>query len=358
MNHTEYVGANWPTDELTQITPRNEELLRIADRCPAPQDWYDEASEHQEPANNLPCEYLCLICTIQEGGRYSAVVLNLPGVESRGDTEEEAVRNVREVILRAIQPYTAHGEPIPWTDGHAGDVPEDAKRFWITVRSSDTADPEPEAKAEEPLDFELLRQDARLYCESLDGGWSWKADDAASLPRVLRALPRLIDMAERCEASERDRNFFSGISHQWIKANARVVQHRKEIEAERDQLKAQLAEAQAKLANVQRVGLNQAEEIVVGRVVDLASTFGGGNLAATFKAIIDRLSRQKALPWIKVVDGKRPEGFPDDAYVIGAVQSAGDTTPRFACTNMGNWWWPRVRHVLRVSDLLATLPKE
>lgn len=28
--------------ELAKITPRNAELLRIADRCPAPQEWYDE----------------------------------------------------------------------------------------------------------------------------------------------------------------------------------------------------------------------------------------------------------------------------------------------------------------------------
>jgi hypothetical protein len=28
--------------ELTKLTPRNADLLRIADRCPAPQEWYDE----------------------------------------------------------------------------------------------------------------------------------------------------------------------------------------------------------------------------------------------------------------------------------------------------------------------------
>jgi hypothetical protein len=28
--------------ELTKITPRNADLLRIAERCPAPQTWYDE----------------------------------------------------------------------------------------------------------------------------------------------------------------------------------------------------------------------------------------------------------------------------------------------------------------------------
>jgi len=31
--------------ELAEITPRNQELLRIADRFPAPQTWYDEAPE-------------------------------------------------------------------------------------------------------------------------------------------------------------------------------------------------------------------------------------------------------------------------------------------------------------------------
>ena len=28
--------------ELTRITPGNADLLRIAERCPAPQAWYDE----------------------------------------------------------------------------------------------------------------------------------------------------------------------------------------------------------------------------------------------------------------------------------------------------------------------------
>jgi hypothetical protein len=28
--------------ELTKITPRNADLLRLADRFPAPQTWYDE----------------------------------------------------------------------------------------------------------------------------------------------------------------------------------------------------------------------------------------------------------------------------------------------------------------------------
>ena len=28
--------------ELAQITPKNEDLLKLADRFPAPQEWYDE----------------------------------------------------------------------------------------------------------------------------------------------------------------------------------------------------------------------------------------------------------------------------------------------------------------------------
>ncbi len=28
--------------ELERITPPNAELLKLADRCPAPQEWYDE----------------------------------------------------------------------------------------------------------------------------------------------------------------------------------------------------------------------------------------------------------------------------------------------------------------------------
>ena len=39
--------ARLPTirDELRQLTPSNSELLKLAERFPAPQEWYDEASE-------------------------------------------------------------------------------------------------------------------------------------------------------------------------------------------------------------------------------------------------------------------------------------------------------------------------
>jgi hypothetical protein len=35
-------------DEVTEITPSNAELLKLAEQHPAPQEWYDEAAKTRE----------------------------------------------------------------------------------------------------------------------------------------------------------------------------------------------------------------------------------------------------------------------------------------------------------------------
>ena len=78
--------------------------------------------------------YRCHISLIKEDdGGYSAIVLNLPGVGSCGDTEEEATGNVREAVSGAIESYLDAGEEIPWEDSIAADIPDDAKHKWILV---------------------------------------------------------------------------------------------------------------------------------------------------------------------------------------------------------------------------------
>jgi predicted RNase H-like HicB family nuclease len=69
----------------------------------------------------------------EDDGSFSAVVLNLPGVGSCGATREEALRNVREAVLGAIESYAAHHEEIPWRDSVLEDVPKGAERQWILV---------------------------------------------------------------------------------------------------------------------------------------------------------------------------------------------------------------------------------
>ena len=80
--------------------------------------------------------YRCHVCLIREDdGSFSAVVLNLPGAGSCGDTEEEALQNVREAVLGVIESYLAAGDEIPWKNSLCEDIPEGAKHKWILVNA-------------------------------------------------------------------------------------------------------------------------------------------------------------------------------------------------------------------------------
>ena len=80
--------------------------------------------------------YRCHVCLIREDdGSFSAVVLNLPGAGSCGDTEEEALQNVRESVLGVIESYLAAGDEIPWKDSLSEGIPEGAKHKWILVNA-------------------------------------------------------------------------------------------------------------------------------------------------------------------------------------------------------------------------------
>jgi predicted RNase H-like HicB family nuclease len=80
--------------------------------------------------------YRCHICvTRDEGGVFSAVVLNLPGCGSCGDTQEEALNNVREAARGVIESHTAAGEEIPWVDSTRSEIPTGAHEIWIVVNA-------------------------------------------------------------------------------------------------------------------------------------------------------------------------------------------------------------------------------
>ncbi len=84
--------------------------------------------------------YRCHIGLIKEDdGQFSAIVLNLAGTGSCGDTEEEALNNVREAVLGVIESYLESGEEIPWmnsiSETSAEDIPEGAKLTWILVNA-------------------------------------------------------------------------------------------------------------------------------------------------------------------------------------------------------------------------------
>lgn len=85
-----------------------------------------------------PAAYRCHVAIIKECDEsFSAIVINLPGVGSCGDTEEDVIANVREAVLGAVESFKTSGDPIPWLDPCADDyhanIPEGAKHFWMVV---------------------------------------------------------------------------------------------------------------------------------------------------------------------------------------------------------------------------------
>ena len=78
--------------------------------------------------------FRCHIALVKEDdGSYSAIVLNLPGAGSCGDTEEDALINVREAVSGVVESHLDAGEAIPWVDSSAVDISGNAKLKWILV---------------------------------------------------------------------------------------------------------------------------------------------------------------------------------------------------------------------------------
>ena len=57
----------------------------------------------------------------KEGG-FSAFVPALPGCASQGETEEEAVRNIKEAIELYVEGLVADRQPIPSDDVHFKEI--------------------------------------------------------------------------------------------------------------------------------------------------------------------------------------------------------------------------------------------
>jgi hypothetical protein len=77
--------------------------------------------------------------------------------------------------------------------------------------------------------------------------------------------------------------------------------------------------------------------------------------AARLKA--ELATKRPSLPWIRVVDGKRPEGLGDDETLIIVYQ--GVSHPGMGATEeeAGDWDWDHHdKWAIRLADLLATLP--
>ena len=78
----------------------------------------------------------CHVALIPEDdGSFSAVVLNLPGVGSCGDTEEDAMSNVQDAIDATLASYHADGEDIPLLGSGTYEIPAGAVLKWVSVNA-------------------------------------------------------------------------------------------------------------------------------------------------------------------------------------------------------------------------------
>jgi len=80
--------------------------------------------------------YFCHLAILrEEDGSFSVLVLNLPGCCSCGDSEDEAIENVREAVVGAVESYIEDGLAVPWQTLDEYTIPEGAKQKWILVHA-------------------------------------------------------------------------------------------------------------------------------------------------------------------------------------------------------------------------------
>lgn len=77
-----------------------------------------------------------LLCAEEEGG-FSAFCLNLPGVVSQGESEDEALKNIADAFSQTIAAYRNLGDAIPWGISAEVERAADSKERWIVVNVSE-----------------------------------------------------------------------------------------------------------------------------------------------------------------------------------------------------------------------------
>jgi predicted RNase H-like HicB family nuclease len=70
------------------------------------------------PTEKLDYPVLIEPLTLEDGGGFVALVPDLPGCMSDGDTPEEALTNVRDAIASWIEEARALGRPVPPPSRH------------------------------------------------------------------------------------------------------------------------------------------------------------------------------------------------------------------------------------------------
>lgn len=89
-----------------------------------------DVAEHKRSPQTYRCH---LAISRDDDGRFSAVVLNLPGAGSCGDSKAEAIANAREAVLGIIESYREDQLDIPWQDSSNYDVEPGVDEEWILL---------------------------------------------------------------------------------------------------------------------------------------------------------------------------------------------------------------------------------
>lgn len=84
--------------------------------------------------NEDETQYNLHIAVFQEEdeGDYSAIAINLPGVVERGDTEEEAIKNIKNAAKAVIKCYHEDKIDIPWICSKKN-IPKRHIEQWIKI---------------------------------------------------------------------------------------------------------------------------------------------------------------------------------------------------------------------------------
>ena len=89
-------------------------------------DW--KLREYNPPVKS----FRAALCPEEEGG-FSIFAIHLAGVVSQGDTEAEAVENIREAFLAMLESCQKHNEPLPFSAQPVVELAPDCRLLWIKV---------------------------------------------------------------------------------------------------------------------------------------------------------------------------------------------------------------------------------
>ena len=104
--------------ETTRETRKMIDLAAKCERSGYSIQRVDELRKLAAELESLRLEHTVYLLPEEDGG-FSAFAADLPGCVSQGDTQEEALANIRESMEALIATYRKQGQPIPWEAGDA-----------------------------------------------------------------------------------------------------------------------------------------------------------------------------------------------------------------------------------------------